>query len=154
MDSKGNLYVSEAKTGNVVSYHPNAYPFAGTPSYEAPTTIDASGNAKGISVDPYDDRLYVAEGDHVAVYDQDDGATGQDEVQRVRPFNATGGTYTLSFEGQPTAPLAYEATPPKCRPPSKPSPQSGPATSPSPRAPTRNHQTSWSPSSANLPAPM
>ena len=73
VDSKGNLYVSEAKTGNVVKYHPNAYPFAGTPSYEAPTTIDASGNAKGISVDPYDDRLYVAEGDHVSVYDQDGG---------------------------------------------------------------------------------
>jgi hypothetical protein len=30
--------------------------------------IDASGEAKGIAVDPHDNRLYVAEGDHVAQY--------------------------------------------------------------------------------------
>jgi hypothetical protein len=69
VDSKGNLYVSERASGNVLRYHPTSYPFSGAPSYEAPSTVDASGKAKGISVDPYDDRLYVAEGDHVSVYD-------------------------------------------------------------------------------------
>ncbi|HEX3324208.1 MAG TPA: hypothetical protein VHR65_03590 [Solirubrobacterales bacterium] len=68
VDTKGNLYVSEKAAGEVVRYHPTAYPFAGSPSYETPVTIDASGNAKGIAVDPTDDRLYVAEGNHVAIY--------------------------------------------------------------------------------------
>jgi len=73
VDSKGNLYVSEQATGNVVKYTPNAYPFTGPLSYGAPVAIDSSGDAKGISVDPRDDRLYVAEGSHVAVY-EDDGS--------------------------------------------------------------------------------
>jgi len=105
VDSQGNLYVSEAKTGNVVRYHPTAYPFVGTPSYEAPKTIDSSGKAKGISVDTTDDRLYVAEGNRVASF-QRDGTTGQDEMQEVGVANTvTGGTFTLEFGGQSTAPI-------------------------------------------------
>src|ERR1041384_8332036 len=62
VNSKGDLFVSEQKTGNVVRYKPNAYPFVGKPSYGAAEPIDSSGEARGISVDPFDDRLYVAQG--------------------------------------------------------------------------------------------
>jgi hypothetical protein len=71
VDSSGNLYVSESKAGKVVKYHPTAYPFVGAPAYEAPVEIDKSGFAKGIAVDPHDDRLYVAEDSHIAVYKSD-----------------------------------------------------------------------------------
>ncbi len=67
----GNLYVSEQATGEVVRYKPSAYPFAGTPTYGEREVIDASGNAKGIAVDPTDNRLYVAEGTKVAIYKAD-----------------------------------------------------------------------------------
>jgi hypothetical protein len=71
VNSKGELFVSEQAEGKVVRYKPNAYPFSGAPTYGSPTTIDSSGNAKGIFVDPNDDRLYVAEGARVAVYKAD-----------------------------------------------------------------------------------
>src|SRR5262245_21120798 len=66
----GDLYVSEKATGNVLRYHPTEYPPTGSTTYSA-TTIDSSGNAKGIAVDPTDSRLYVAEGTKVAVYKAD-----------------------------------------------------------------------------------
>jgi hypothetical protein len=69
VDGNGNLYVSEKATGNVVKYAPGAYPFSGAPGYDPPATIDPSGKAKGIAVDPVDDRLYVAEGTAIATYD-------------------------------------------------------------------------------------
>lgn len=68
VDGNGDLYVSERGTGEVVRYAPDAYPLSGAPVYGPATTIDASGSAKGIAVDPHDDRLYVAEGTHVAQY--------------------------------------------------------------------------------------
>ncbi len=71
VDTGGNLYLSEKATGKVLRYHPSAFPFVGAPSYEAPTTVDASGKAKGIAVDRTDNRLYVAAGDHVAVYNSE-----------------------------------------------------------------------------------
>ena len=71
VDSKGDLYVSEKASGDVVKYVPNAYPLTGAPTYGAAIPVDSSGNAKGIAVDPHDDRLYVAEGDHVASYQPD-----------------------------------------------------------------------------------
>jgi hypothetical protein len=71
VDSKGTLYVSEQATGKVLKYVPNSYPFSGAPSYGAAVPVDTSGTARGIAVDTYDDRLYVAEGDHVAVYKAD-----------------------------------------------------------------------------------
>jgi hypothetical protein len=71
VDSKGNLYASEKATGKVVRYVPSAYPFSVPLTYTGPTPIDTSGLAKGIAVDPTDDRLYVAKGDHVAVYKSD-----------------------------------------------------------------------------------
>jgi WD40-like Beta Propeller Repeat len=110
VDSKGNLYASETKAGNVVKYIPSAYPFAGTPTYGAPITVDSSGEAKGIAVDPFDDWLYVARGDHLAAY-QSDGTLGINEVQWVLIKQATGGTLTLSFEGEESGPLPHNATP-------------------------------------------
>jgi hypothetical protein len=109
VDSTGRLYVSESATGNVVKYVPNAYPFTGTPTYSAPSTIDSSGEAQGIAVDPFDDRLFVARGGHVEVYNSNGTSAAQNEVQSVF-ISATGGTYTLSFEGQTTTPLAFDAT--------------------------------------------
>jgi hypothetical protein len=69
----GNLYVSERATGEVVRFKPNVYPFVGTPTYEPREVIDSSTKAKGIAVDRFDNRLYVAEGNHVAVYKADGG---------------------------------------------------------------------------------
>src|SRR3954454_24556669 len=109
VDSKGRLYVTETSTGNVLRYAPNAYPFAGVPSYGAPTTVDASTKAKGIAVDPFDDRLYVAKGDRVDVYNSDGTLVTFNEVQRVA-VSATGGTYKLSFKGNQTGPLAFNAS--------------------------------------------
>jgi len=140
VDSQGNLYVSESGTGNVVRYTPSAYPFVGAPTYGAPTTIDSSGLAEGIAVDPFDDRLYVAKGGRIDVFDADgssaavsevhevsffspsggtfrlampaDGAPGRNEIQWVRRANnADGnGTFTLEFDGQTTAAIPQEAT--------------------------------------------
>jgi hypothetical protein len=64
----GNLYVTEKATGEVVRFKPNAYPFSGTPTYGSREVVDSSTKAKGIAVDRFDSRLYVAEGDHVAIY--------------------------------------------------------------------------------------
>jgi hypothetical protein len=110
VDSQGNLYVSEAETGEVVRYHPSAYPPTALMTYSA-TTVDSSGNARGIAVDQSDDSLYVAEGASVAVYKSDGTLMTADEVQ-VLSFSGTpsGGTYKLSFEGSETAALPFEAT--------------------------------------------
>jgi DNA-binding beta-propeller fold protein YncE len=113
VDSKGNLYVSERKTGNVVRYQPNAYPFAGKPTYGAPVTIDASGDAKGIAVDVRDDRLYVAKGAAIDAYNSDGSFGALDEVQRVNTGGATAGTYKLIFKGQESVAIAWNATNPE-----------------------------------------
>src|SRR5262249_5418095 len=70
-------------------------------------TIDPSGNAKGIAVDPKDDRLYVAEGNRIAMFSSE-GTPGIDEEQRVRACSS--GTFTLTFEAQTTAPMPCEAS--------------------------------------------
>ena len=113
VDSKGTLYVSNQASGEVavVKYTPDAYPPTASPTYTGPATVDASPNARGIAVDPTDDRLYVAEGTRVSAY-QPDGTTGQDEVQRaIVDASVTGGEYTLTFESQTTAPIPYNAAP-------------------------------------------
>jgi hypothetical protein len=111
VNSKGELFVSERATGKVVRYKPNAYPFSGTPSYGSAEPIDSSGNAEGIAIDRFDDRLYVAKGDRITVY-QADGSPepASNEIQRVRIIESTGGTYTLTFRGQTTTPLAFNAS--------------------------------------------
>jgi hypothetical protein len=68
VDAGGALYVVQKKTGDVVQYKPDFYPFAGTPSYGLPSTIDSGGKAAGIAVSPTEGTLYVAEGSRVSVY--------------------------------------------------------------------------------------
>jgi len=110
VDSQGNLYVSERGTGEVVRYHPSEYPPSPSTSYTE-TTVDASGLADGIAVDPLDDSLYVAEGSRVTFYKSDGNLFTDDEAQRFAfTGTPTGGTYKLSFEGSETAPLAYNAS--------------------------------------------
>jgi sugar lactone lactonase YvrE len=92
----GDLYVSEKATGEVVRFKPNKYPFEGTPTYGSREVIDASTKAKGIAVDPIDNRLYVAEGDHVAIYKADGG------------FEANVGEGTLT-EASGVAPYTYSS---------------------------------------------
>jgi hypothetical protein len=113
VDSHGDLFVTEKGTGKVVRYVPTVYPFVGTPTYGVAETIDASGNAKGIAVDGStlvtnsseviggDDSLYVAKGDHIDSYGN--------ESQGVE-VNASGGTFTLTFNGQTTPALPFDAT--------------------------------------------
>lgn len=73
VNGSGELFVSERATGKVVRYVANDFPFVGSPTYGSAEPIDESGDARGIAVDPFDDLLYVAEGDHVAVYEPDGG---------------------------------------------------------------------------------
>jgi len=102
----GVLYVSERATGEVVQFKPNAYPFSGTPSYGSREVIDASGKAKGIAVDRFDDALYVAEGNHVSAYVH--------ELQTVTLQDITGGSFKLKFPpgigGQETASIKFDAS--------------------------------------------
>src|SRR5213595_3177471 len=105
----GSLYVTEQATGEVVRFKPNSYPFAGTPTYGAREVIDASGIAKGISVDRFDDRLYVAEDERVSTYNAE-GKLGIDEVQRVFLPETSGGEFTLTFEGEETGLISAKAT--------------------------------------------
>jgi List-Bact-rpt repeat protein len=96
----GALYVSEKATGEVVRYKPNAYPFVGTPTYGAREVIDASGKAKGIAVDRFDSRLFVAEGTKVAVYTAEGafeanlGEGTLTEASGVAAYTNTNGTAT------------------------------------------------------------
>lgn len=110
VDSDGNVYVSESSSGEVVRYKPTAYPFVGSPAYGPRTVIDSSGDAEGISVDPFDDRLYVARGDHIATYDAE-GKPGSNEVQSVA-VGKEGGFFRLAFKGSAfTAPIPADAEP-------------------------------------------
>ena len=109
VSTTGVLYVSEKATGEVVRFKPNAYPFAGTPTYGSREVIDASTKAKGIAVDPFDNRLYVAEGNRVSAYDAE-GTLGINEAQNVTVIEATGGTFKLKFGGQETSSLPFNAS--------------------------------------------
>ncbi len=95
----GNLYVSESATGNVVRYKPDAFPLTGAPVYGAAEPIH-TGNAKGIAVDPFDNLLYVAAGNHIAVY-KADGSLEKADVLEGLLTEATGvAAFTNpSFEG-------------------------------------------------------
>src|SRR5436190_5140145 len=98
----GVLYVSERATGEVVQFKPSKYPFEGTPTYGSRKVVDASTKAKGISVDRFDDALYVAEGDRVWAYVH--------ELQTVfLRETVTGGTFKLKFEGQETGSIKWDA---------------------------------------------
>jgi sugar lactone lactonase YvrE len=68
INAQGDLFVSDFATGDVVRYRPNFYPLGVSPEYGTAELIDGSGIAKGIAVDPVDERLYVAEGTRIGVY--------------------------------------------------------------------------------------
>ncbi len=139
VNSKGEVFVVEKAVGKVVRFKPNAYPFAGTPTYGASEPIDSSGTAGGLSIDASDDRLYVSDGDHLNAYNPDgslgidevqtlsfaenitggtfrlampgDGSAARNEVQEIsRSSGVSGGTFTLSFKGQTSAPIPFAAT--------------------------------------------
>ncbi|MFY9587801.1 MAG: hypothetical protein WAT66_10135, partial [Actinomycetota bacterium] len=102
VSTTGVLYVSEKATGEVVQFKPNKYPFEGTPTYGSREVVDASTKAKGIAVDPFDDALYVAEGDRVWAYVH--------EMQTLVLENeVTGGSFKLKFAGQETTSLPHNA---------------------------------------------
>jgi hypothetical protein len=109
VDTKGDLYVVDRETESVIKFTPNTFPLTGSPTFNGPTVVDGSGQAKGIAVDPADNRLYVAEGSRISVY-QSDGTTGQNEMQllNVTP-GVTAGTFKLLFEGEETTALPYDA---------------------------------------------
>ncbi len=107
INSAGDLYVLRTD-GNVVKYEPGSFPLGGSPSWGAAEVVDSSGDARGISVDRADDRLYVARGSHVQVYETD-GSTGINERQALLLINAGDqaeetypktGTYRLSLPGE------------------------------------------------------
>jgi len=102
VDSHGSLLVSEQSTGNVVLYVPDTYPLTATPTYSAAQPIDSSGEAKGISIDPDDDTLFIAKGDRIEAY--------SNEAQQTEIINASGGSFKLRFEGQETASLPHNAS--------------------------------------------
>ena len=104
VDGGGNLYVSEQATGEVVRYAPDAYPLSSFPAYSAPTVIDSSGDARGIAIDSHDERLYVAEGDHIAQYGP--GGELEAELGVGDLSNATG----VAVYSYPLSPLAESGT--------------------------------------------
>jgi hypothetical protein len=100
----GNLYVSEKATGEVVRFKPGAYPFVGTPTYGSREVIDASTNAKGIAVDRFDNRLYVAEGTKVAIYKADgsfEANVGEGTLTEATGVAAFTYPYSVNNEGNP-----------------------------------------------------
>jgi hypothetical protein len=139
VDGEGVLYVLEMKTGHVVEYKPDIYPFAGTPIYGLPTTIDSSGEAKGVAVDPANNHLFVNTGTKVierksagegsAVVNASVGegvlshgygvgvwgATGEiyasDESGKVYVFDPTGATVLATIDGTGRPGGAYGALP-------------------------------------------
>lgn len=70
VDSNGTLYVSESATENVIRCVPGVYPPEAGTEYACDST-PISGEAKGISVDPFDSRLYAAKGNRIDVYKPD-----------------------------------------------------------------------------------
>lgn len=99
VDPGGNLYAAERATGDVVTYAPDAFPFAGVPVHGDPVTVDASGEARGIAVDPFDGRLYVAKGNHLDLYNPDD-SLGINESQRLLISEGSGGFVGFEFRGE------------------------------------------------------
>jgi sugar lactone lactonase YvrE len=111
VDSKGNVFAVNAAAKIVVRYSPNGgvYPPTPTTTYGPPLTFDASASASTVAVNPTDDRVYVATPTAITVYNPDGTLNKVNEVQKLVVNNATGGTYKLSFKGQQTGPIAYNA---------------------------------------------
>ncbi len=85
----GALYVSEQATGNVVRYKPTAFPLEATPIYGPAEPIHTDGDAEGIATDPFDNRLFVAAGDRIALY-KADGTLEKADLLEGQLTEATG----------------------------------------------------------------
>ncbi|MFL5897747.1 MAG: hypothetical protein ACJ76D_04710 [Solirubrobacterales bacterium] len=109
VDPKGNLYVVATATMNVVKYSPSSYPPTASTVYGAPVTFDSSGKASAVAVNPSNESVYVATPTAVTNYKPDGTLATVNEAQRVL-IEATGGTYRLSFKGQQTASLPFNAS--------------------------------------------
>ncbi|HWM54168.1 MAG TPA: hypothetical protein VNO20_02095 [Solirubrobacterales bacterium] len=76
IDSEGNLYVHEEQTRppgsgkQVVLFSPDSYPPTLGSTYSTPLSIvDNTAEGSGLAIDPSNDHLYVALGDHVSEYE-------------------------------------------------------------------------------------
>jgi hypothetical protein len=113
VDAEGDLYVVQKKAGDVVEYKPGLYPFAGTPIYGLPSTIDASGKAAGVVVSPTEGTLWVAEGSRVSAYSSNGTLIeiNEQQVVELREANSNNvtGTYRLEFDGEKTVVLTEDS---------------------------------------------
>jgi hypothetical protein len=83
IDSVGNLYVHEEQTRppgsgkQVVLFAPNSYPpTLGSTYAESSTVVENTTEGSGVAIDPANDHLYVALGDHVSEYDSAANGSG------------------------------------------------------------------------------
>jgi WD40 repeat protein len=71
VDSKGNVYAVNTATGNVAVFAPTGgtYPPTAGQTYGAAVTIDSSGDANAVAVNPADDHVFVNQGTRIVEYD-------------------------------------------------------------------------------------
>jgi DNA-binding beta-propeller fold protein YncE len=93
-DSSGNVYVTDSGTNRVQVFDPSGV--AATPL--ASFGEGALARPFGIAIDQSNGDAYIS-------------SQAADETQAVQILNASGGTFTLTFDGQTTGPLAYEGGP-------------------------------------------
>ena len=103
----GRVYIADATNGkkNVSVFGPlvtvpTAKASAASSVTGTKATLNGSVNPEGIEVT----------GCRFELLDQDEYENQADETQTVTRAGATGGTFTLSFEGQTTSPLAWNAS--------------------------------------------
>jgi hypothetical protein len=90
VDSKGNIYAHEERSGLVVMFGATSFPPVAASVYSPAATL-AAGTGNGVAVDPSNDHLYIAMGDHVAEYDSAANGSGL--------LDGTIGTGSLSGRG-------------------------------------------------------
>jgi hypothetical protein len=92
IDSECKLYVHDEHTQDVVMFVPPSCPPIPGSAYSAPTTvIDSAVEGGGLAVDPADDHLYVALGDHVSEYDSATNGSGLlDDTIGTGPLDGRG----------------------------------------------------------------
>jgi sugar lactone lactonase YvrE len=81
VDSAGNVYAVNSATGNVVMFAPlgGVYPPTAGLGYGAAQTIDPSGEANTVAVDPANDRLFVNQG--IQIVERQSAAGGSAVLQ-------------------------------------------------------------------------
>jgi hypothetical protein len=116
VDSQGHIYIV-AREKKVVRYTPKVFPLhAGEAEAKenkaygvAEDFASSAGKAvKGVAIDPSDDHVFVASGPIREYTPTGELVGGANEAQQVA-VDAEGGTFTLSFEGATTVPIAFDA---------------------------------------------